>query len=105
LIPSANTTPPIKLIAVFFGLLYKMIAEMTNIAVLITLLKSMYKNPTLKQVSTIIADTSTSMTSEIFVLPLPYQHTNANIGEISVKPYHIIMYMLGLNPLNNMVYR
>ena len=83
----------------YFGVLYKMITEMTNIRVLTTLVKLKYQNPIEKQVAIITPNISMSIIRDIFVFPLPYQQINANSGDNRESLYHIIIYLCGLKPL------
>ena len=37
--------------------------------------------------------------TDTLLVPFAYQHNTARKGDSNVKPYHIIMYDVGLNPL------
>lgn len=90
---------------VCFGVMYKIIIAAMKIKILIGLGTLKYQNPIEKQDSIITVNINISIIREVFVLPLPYQHIKAGIGEKIVSPYHIIMYRCGLNPQNIIEYK
>ena len=87
----AITKPPMSVIILFWGVLYKIINVVINIMVLIILVKLKYHIPIPKQHNIIIAIIQVLIITGIIPEPFEYQHINAKIGENKVKKYHIII--------------
>lgn len=68
-------------------------------------LKSIYHIPTLKQLEKITNNIKLLLIIDNLFSLLLYQQINASIGDINVNIYHIIIYSLGLKPLNKIVYK
>lgn len=77
--------------AVFLGLVYKIITEIINTIVLDIFKKPKYQIPVLKQVKNNTVSISISMIIDGMLFPLLYQHINANKGDKIVMPYHTII--------------
>ena len=97
--------PTIRLTIILDVLLYRIIQVFINTIVYKIPLKSKYHIPILKQLVNIMNIIKILIIIDILFFLLLYQHIKASIGEIIVNPYHIIIYFLGLNPLNIIVYK
>ena len=99
------TIPHIKLINIFLGFVYKTIKLPIKINVSIIDLIPKYIKPIEKQILNITPIIKLLITIEHIFSPLEYQQIIARNGDTIVKPYHIIIYVVGLNPLNKIVYK
>ncbi len=91
LIKNAKNNPIIKLIPVFTRFIYKTIQVAINVNVYKIPLKSKYHIPMLKQLTNMINIIKLLIAIDNLFLLLLYQHIYANIGDINVNPYQIII--------------